>query len=62
MGCNPNAIRQNRTRTDRHLEIFNPGSFHAGLTPDDFINGRERLHLRNPKIAEIFYYTKNIDR
>lgn len=44
------------------IEIFNPGAFPEGLTPDDFIKGHERSHLRNPKIAEVFYLTKNIDR
>jgi ATP-dependent DNA helicase RecG len=44
------------------IEIFNPGTFPPGLTPDDFITKHERSHLRNPKIAEMFYYTKNIDR
>ncbi len=44
------------------IEIFNPGTFPKGLSPDDFIKGHERSHLRNPKIAEVFYYTKNIDR
>jgi ATP-dependent DNA helicase RecG len=44
------------------IEIYNPGTFPEGLTPKDFISGRERSHLRNPKIAEIFYYTRDIDR
>ena len=44
------------------IEIYNPGTFPPGLTPDDFITKHERSHLRNPKIAEMFYYTKDIDR
>lgn len=47
---------------DNRIEIFNPGTFPPGLTPDNFIKGHERSHLRNPKIAEIFFYTRNIDR
>ena len=47
---------------DDRIEIFNSGTFPEGLTPEDFIKGHERSHLRNPKIAEMFYYTKNIDR
>ena len=47
--------------TDR-IEIYNPGSFPSGLTPEDFIKGDEHSYLRNPKIAEMFYYTKNIDK
>jgi len=47
--------------TDR-IEIYNPGTFPEGLTPEDYINGHERSYLRNPKIAEIFYYTRDIDR
>jgi ATP-dependent DNA helicase RecG len=44
------------------IEIYNPGTFPPGLTPDDFIRKHERSYLRNPKIAEMFYYTKDIDR
>ena len=47
---------------DDRIEIYNPGSFPAGLKPADFFKGEERSYLRNPKIAEIFYYTKDIDR
>ena len=34
----------------------------SGPTPEDFIKGDEHSYLRNPKIAEMFYYTKNIDK
>jgi len=44
------------------VEIYNPGTFPEGLTPDDFISGNEHSRLRNPKIAEIFFYTRDIDR
>ncbi len=55
---NPNEIA---IFSDR-IEIYNPGSFPEGLSPDDFIKGKERSHLRNPKIAETFYYMGYIDR
>ncbi|MCK4795804.1 MAG: transcriptional regulator, partial [Spirochaetes bacterium] len=44
------------------LEIYNPGTFPEGLTPEDFIKGKERSVLRNPLIAEMFYYSKDIER
>jgi len=44
------------------IEIYNPGFFPEGLTPEDFIYGEEHSYLRNPKIAEIFYYTKDVER
>ncbi|WP_456406347.1 ATP-binding protein [Caldithrix abyssi] len=44
------------------VEIYNPGTFPPGLKPEDFISGKERSYLRNPKIAEIFYFTKDIER
>jgi len=44
------------------IEIYNPGSFPEGLTPKDFIKGEERSVLRNPLIAEIFYYSKDIEK
>jgi ATP-dependent DNA helicase RecG len=47
--------------TDR-IEIYNPGTFPAGLKPEDYILGKERSHLRNPKIAETLYFTRDIDR
>ncbi len=36
--------------------------FPQGLSPDDYIRGTEQSILRNPKIAEMFFYTNNIDR
>ncbi len=44
------------------IEIYNPGTFPPGLTPYDYFSGRERSILRNPKIAEMFYYTRDIDK
>lgn len=44
------------------VEIWNPGTFPEGLTPDDFIKGDEQSVLRNPLIAEILYKSKEIER
>jgi len=44
------------------VEIYNPGDFPEGYTPDDFIKGKERSILRNPLIAEIIYKSKDIEK
>jgi ATP-dependent DNA helicase RecG len=43
------------------IEIYNPGTFPEGLTPQDFINGTERSKKRNPLLAQLMYYTKDIE-
>jgi ATP-dependent DNA helicase RecG len=43
------------------VEIYNPGTFPEGLTPQDFINGAERSIKRNPLLAEFMYYVKDIE-
>lgn len=43
------------------IEIYNPGIFPEGLTPDDFIVGSERSIKRNPKIAQLLYYSKDVE-
>lgn len=43
------------------VEIYNPGAFPEGLEPQDFIEGAERPIRRNPKIARILYYSKDIE-
>ncbi|MDR2590821.1 MAG: putative DNA binding domain-containing protein [Oscillospiraceae bacterium] len=43
------------------IEIYNPGVFPEGLTPQDFINGTERSVKRNPLLAEFMYYVKDIE-
>jgi len=50
------AIFKNR------IEIYNPGSLPQGLTPEDFLTGKERSFLRNPLIAEVFYRTGDIEK
>jgi ATP-dependent DNA helicase RecG len=49
------AIYKNR------IEIYNPGTFPEGLEPQDFIDKAERPIRRNPKIARILYYSKDIE-
>lgn len=49
------AIYKNR------VEIYNPGTFPEGLEPQDFIDKAERPIRRNPKIARILYYSKDIE-
>ena len=43
------------------VEIYNPGTFPEGMTPQDFINGAERSVKRNPMLAELMYYVKDIE-
>ena len=49
------AIYKNR------IEIYNPGTFPEGLEPQDYIERVERPIRRNPKIARILYYLKEIE-
>jgi ATP-dependent DNA helicase RecG len=44
------------------IEIYNPGAFPEGLTPEDYINGSESSVQRNPLLAKIMYYSKDIER
>ena len=43
------------------IEIYNPGTFPDGLTPQDFLSGRERSIKRNPFLAQLMYYSKDIE-
>jgi ATP-dependent DNA helicase RecG len=43
------------------IEIYNPGRFPDGLTPEDFINGKGRSEKRNPNLAQLLYYSKDIE-
>ncbi|MCM1411477.1 MAG: putative DNA binding domain-containing protein [Lachnospiraceae bacterium] len=43
------------------VEIYNPGSFPEGYNPQDFIDRSERPIRRNPKIARMLYYSKDIE-
>ena len=50
------AIFKNR------IEIYNPGTFPEGITPYDYIRGKGRTIHRNPLLAQIMYYSKDIER
>ena len=43
------------------VEIYNPGTFPEGFEPQDFIDKAERPIRRNPKIARILYYSRDIE-
>jgi ATP-dependent DNA helicase RecG len=43
------------------VEIYNPGRFPEGLTPEDFIRGDGRSVKRNPNLAQMLYYCKEIE-
>jgi len=43
------------------IEIYNPGHFPEGLTPEDFIRGDGRSVKRNPNLAQMMYYCKDIE-
>ncbi|MCL2831562.1 MAG: putative DNA binding domain-containing protein [Treponema sp.] len=43
------------------IEIYNPGTFPDGLTPNDFIGGTARSIKRNPLLAQLMYYVKDIE-
>jgi len=43
------------------IEIYNPGTFPDGLSPQDFLIGPERSVKRNPLLAQLMYYTKDIE-
>ena len=43
------------------IEIYNPGRFPDGQTPENFIRGETRSIRRNPNIAQLLYYSKDIE-
>ena len=43
------------------IEIYNPGTFPNGLDPEDYIDRIERPVRRNPQIARLLYYSKDIE-
>jgi ATP-dependent DNA helicase RecG len=49
------------TNYSNRVEIYNPGTFPEGLTPQDFIDGKERSKKRNPFLAQLMYYSKDIE-
>ena len=43
------------------VEIYNPGTFPLGYTPQDFIDGNGSSIKRNPQLAQLMYYVKDIE-
>ncbi len=43
------------------IEIYNPGTFPKDRKPEDYIEREERPVRRNPLIANILYYSKDIE-
>jgi ATP-dependent DNA helicase RecG len=43
------------------IEIYNPGRFPEGVTPEDYIEGRGPSIKRNPNLARLMYYSKDIE-
>lgn len=43
------------------VTIYNPGTFPEGLKPEDFIEGDEPSVKRNPQLAQLMYYSKDIE-
>jgi len=43
------------------IEIYNPGTFPEHIKPEDFINGVGESVHRNPLLARIMYYSKDIE-
>lgn len=43
------------------IEIYNPGAFPDGLTPEMFIEGKSRPIRRNPLITRTLYYSKDME-
>jgi len=44
------------------IEIYNPGNFPDGITPEDYIKKNEASILRNPSIADVLYKSKDIEK
>ncbi|OQX21689.1 MAG: hypothetical protein BWK75_02600 [Candidatus Altiarchaeales archaeon A3] len=44
------------------VEIYNPGQFPEGYMPEYFIKHDEESILRNPLIAQVLYYGKDIEK
>jgi ATP-dependent DNA helicase RecG len=43
------------------IEIYNPGRFPEGVTPEDYIEGKGPSIKRNPNLARLMYYSKDIE-
>ena len=54
------SVVQQALFSDR-VEIYNPGTFPLGYTPQDFIDGKGSSVKRNPLLAKLMYYVKDIE-
>lgn len=43
------------------IEIYSVGQFPSGFNPDDFIKGSERSVQRNPALAKLLYYSRDVE-
>ena len=43
------------------VEIYNPGTFPLGFTPQDFIDEKGASVKRNPLLAQLMYYVKDVE-
>jgi ATP-dependent DNA helicase RecG len=43
------------------VEVYNPGEFPEGFTPEDFIAGQESSVPRNPLIARVLFRSKDVE-
>lgn len=55
--CQSNEVAIYKDR----VEIYNPGSFPEGFSPEDFITGNERPVRRNPLTTSILYYSRDAE-
>ncbi len=55
--CQSNEVAIYKDR----VEIYNPGSFPEGFSPEDFITGNERPVRRNPLTTSILYYSRDTE-
>ena len=55
--CQSNEVAIYKDR----VEIYNPGAFPEGFSPEDFISGGERPIRRNPLITSALYYSKDVE-
>jgi ATP-dependent DNA helicase RecG len=46
---------------NNRIEIYNPGAFPEGFKPEDFIGGNEPSVKRNPHLAQLMHYCKDIE-
>jgi ATP-dependent DNA helicase RecG len=63
--CHRLATKSQNNEVDifsNRIEIYNPGRFPDNVAPEDFINGTVQAVQRNPLLAEILYYSNDIER